>query len=76
MKAGNVKQEAFIKEWEKSHKYDYAEARKALEKEGLLVCDGYEYGSGWQTQEVPDGVLRFLQTLPSASEPCAWNLLK
>lgn len=45
--------------------------------EGLLckpcsVC-GYEYGSAWKKEEVPQDVIEFLKSLPEAEVRCAWT---
>ncbi|MDR2044891.1 MAG: hypothetical protein LBQ15_11135 [Clostridium sp.] len=47
--------------------------------EGLLcrpcpVC-GYQYGSAWLREEVPEDVLEWLYALPAAAVPCAWGRL-
>lgn len=67
MRAGTPKQEAFIREWKLSHKYDYTEACKALEEVGLLYDNGYKYGSSWLKEEVPLEVIKYLFSLPAIS---------
>lgn len=64
MRAGTPKQEAFIKQWRQTNKYDYTKACKALEEVGLLFDNGYKYGSSWLKEDVPNDVIRYLFTLP------------
>jgi len=66
MRAGTKKQEDAIRELRKTqHRgYKYDEACDYLSKIGLLVDDGYKYGTSWLTEEVPQDVLRWLFSLP------------
>lgn len=55
--AGTEKQEA----WLHAHGYDnwaneYDKTCKALKRAGLLVDDGYEFGTGWLKREIPADV--------------------
>lgn len=57
MKAGLSQQEAFITEWEKTHKYDYTEACKALQDAGLYclpVPEGVKCCGDWP-EEIKNG---------------------
>jgi len=74
MTAGTPKPEAFIKESEKTNKYDYTLACEALKKANLYDDNGYKYGTAWLSKEIPDNVIKFLDGLSEASKPCAWNL--
>ncbi len=66
MRAGTPKQEEAIRELRRTqHKgYRYDEACDYLREIGLLVDDGYKYGTSWLTEEVPQDVLRWLFSLP------------
>lgn len=67
MRAGTPKQEAFIREWRLSNKYSYNEACKALNEAGLLIDNGYRYGTSWLKEEVPKEVIKYLFSLPAIS---------
>lgn len=66
MRAGTKKQEDAIREWRKTKRgsYKYDDACKYLSKIGLLVDNGYRYGTSWLTEEVPQDVLKWLFSLP------------
>lgn len=65
MKAGDPVQEREVWRWRyQGNQYSYEAACKHLEKKGLLVHDGYRYGSAWKKEEVPDRILKWLFTLP------------
>lgn len=68
MRAGTKQQEAAVREWKMTHKYDYKEVCKYLDSIGLLFDAGYEYGTGWLKEDVPDGVLKWLFTLPGCGD--------
>ena len=72
MRAGTPKQEEFVRGWLLTNKYDYTRVCEALEAVGLLVDDGYKYGTSWLKEEVPTDILRYLFTLP-AIEGNSWN---
>lgn len=61
MCAGTIKQEAALKE----HGYSgsYTDDCNYLESIGLLVDDGYKYGSAWLYREIPDNVLQEIEDL-------------
>lgn len=63
MKAGTPKQEAFVEEWRKTNEYDYTNASKALEEAGLLVDDGYKYGSSWLREDLPEEIIQEVEQL-------------
>lgn len=55
------------------HAFDDYRARCAyLESIGLLVDDGYTYGSSWLVEEVPTDVLEWLAGLPDTDRQPAW----
>lgn len=72
LRAGTPAQEAAIRAHRKQ--IDTAEGRRAFDDYrahrsylgsiGLLVDDGYTYGSAWLVEEVPAGVLEWLAGLP------------
>jgi hypothetical protein len=72
MKAGTPAQEAFIKEWKKTNKYDYTVACEALKEVGLYEDNGYKYGTGWLKVEVPQDVIDWLFNLPNSEVKPAW----
>lgn len=66
-RAGTPKQEAFIRQWKLSNRYDYSAACDALAKVGLLYDNGYKYGSSWLKEELPIDVIEYLFSLPAVS---------
>lgn len=80
MRAGTPTQEAAIRARRKQ--IDTAEGCRAfddyrahcayLESIGLLVDDGYKYGSSWLVEEVPADVLEWLAGLPDTDCQPAW----
>ncbi len=77
--AGSPKQEAFVKEWLKTNKYDYDAVCVALSEAGLyedasyIYNDApYKYGHAWLTREVPANVIDWLFNLPNTKETPAW----
>lgn len=70
MRAGTKKQEDAIRKWRKTHSgdYTYNNACKYLSEIGLLVDDGYKYGTSWLTEEVPRDVLEWLFSLPGVGD--------
>ena len=71
MRAGTSAQEAALKNMPKSSNH-YTDACAFLEKRGLLVDDGYRYGSEWLREEVPAEILEFLAALPETTITPAW----
>lgn len=64
MHAGTIKQEDAIKEYLNGGKrYDYAEVCKYLDGVGLLVDDGYRYGSKWLKRDIPENDLKGIKEL-------------
>lgn len=57
MNAGTEKQTAFIKEWEKDHKYDYTAVCEALKEAGIYEDNGYKYGHAWLVKLLPEEVI-------------------
>lgn len=53
---------------------DYGNAADALANAGLSPDpeNGYQYGSAWLTEEVPEDVLQFLVSLPHTDKQPAW----
>lgn len=68
MHAGTSKQEKALKEWhhkDKHKAFTYDEDCKYLEHIGLLNDDGYEYGSSWLYEAIPDEDLNEIKALLS-----------
>ncbi len=61
--AGTFAQEKALKEWEKTHKYNYTAACQYLESCGLLVDKGYRYGTKWLCKPIPSEDVEFLTKL-------------
>jgi hypothetical protein len=72
MRAGTPKQETFLREWRKTNKGDYSQVCSALEAAGLLIDDGYKYGSAWLKEEVPQDIIQWLFSLPVSKVQPAW----
>jgi hypothetical protein len=77
MQPGTPRQMAIIRrrraEWDKSAAVShYNWAQRVLEEEGLLVDEGYRYGTGWLYVEVPEDILQWLTTLPDESAAFPW----
>ena len=53
MKAGDGEQERAVKEYTKNNPYDYTKVCEYLETKGLLVHNGYRYGTAWLKEEIP-----------------------
>lgn len=77
--AGTPKQEAAIKveqaaraTWGFPPLRDYREICAYLESIGLLVDDGYRYGTAWLHEDVPVDVLSWLAGLPDTDRQPAW----
>jgi len=68
MKPGTIRQEKRIKEKAIQNKPQdfYLHCRQLLEKENLLIDNGYEYGSQWLFAPLPDDVIKFLNEFPSS----------
>jgi len=76
MRAGSKIQEDWLRKYPRQTVYPethYEKTRKRLARAGLNPDpDGYKYGSRWNREEVPAGVLSFLQSLPTADKTPAW----
>jgi hypothetical protein len=72
MRAGTPAQEEFVREWKRERRYDYTKVCEALEGAGLLVDNGYRYGTAWLAEEVPAEVIAWLSALPDAETQPAW----
>ena len=73
MCAGNPEQERTLRQHKISGSighYDWACG--VLKNAGILVSDGYKYGSGWMTEEIPQTILEELAALPDSDKPPAW----
>ena len=74
MRAGTPAQEAELRK----HKFPgypasyYTWAKGILETAGLQPDNGYNYGSRWLTEALPDDVISFLESLPPADKTPAW----
>jgi hypothetical protein len=55
MNAGDELQETYLRAHGRGK--DYEETCAILEKAGLLIHDGYKYGSEWKAEKVPTDVL-------------------
>lgn len=65
MRAGTPKQEEAVRKWRPTaDDQGYDAACKMLESIGLLVDNGYRYGSSWLKEEVPVEVLEWLFDRP------------
>ena len=53
MHAGDKEQEATVKEYLKDNPYDYDKVCEYLKSKGLLIHNGYKYGSAWLKEEIP-----------------------
>ena len=63
MKAGDIEQEKAVKEYTKDHQYNYDNVCKYLETKGLLVHEGYRYGTAWKRHEIPAEDLEAIKKL-------------
>lgn len=75
--AGTEEQEDFLKEYFKAEniRYDYSEAKKALEENNLLtvkLSDGidYTYGTGWLYRAIPEEDLNKIVNLLMDGKLC------
>lgn len=75
MKAGTIKQEDFLRKKKSElnvRRLDYEVACKYLEEAGLLIDNGYKYGTSWLKEELPSEVIAFLEALPETDKTPAW----
>lgn len=63
--AGTKAQEKIINDaFEKTNEqYDYDKACSILDKEGLLIDNGYKYGSGWLYEPIPEEDLKEIESI-------------
>ena len=66
LRAGTQRQEDALRKYYEINprRHSYDEACEYLSEVGLLVDNGYKYGSSWLTEEVPQDVIRWLFSLP------------
>jgi|LSQX01.3.fsa_nt_gb hypothetical protein len=57
MHIGTERQEEFLKQWKKEHKYDYTAACEALKEVGLYEDNGHKYGHAWLVKPLPEEVI-------------------
>lgn len=73
MNAGTPRQMEFLRQNRKEGvARTYESDCKALEDAGLLVDEGYRYGTEWKFEEVPEDVLRFLFSF-NPGEGSSWE---
>lgn len=72
MHAGTRKQEKALQKKFGTSRVDYDKAVEYLKSIGLYEDNGYRYGSGWLTQEVPEKVLEWLKNLKNTTNRYAW----
>lgn len=53
MHAGTKKQEKLLKETKKLHNFDYKKEKEILQKNNLLIDNGYQYGTSWLYESIP-----------------------
>jgi hypothetical protein len=66
MRAGTMKQETFLREYRENHpdcRMSYEFACQVLSGADLLEDDGYRYGTAWLKEELPEGVIAYLESL-------------
>lgn len=63
MRAGTPAQEKAVKEYTKNNPYNYTKVCEYLETKGLLVVDGYRYGSAWLCEPIPSDDLKAIEKL-------------
>lgn len=57
MRAGTPKQEQAVREYCKNNEYNYNKVREYLNSIGLIVDNGYTYGTNWLYEEIPQHIL-------------------
>ena len=63
MNAGDEVQTHAVKEYTKNNPYDYKKVCEYLDKQNLLVHNGYRYGSAWLYREIPADDLAVIKAL-------------
>lgn len=62
--AGTIAQEKAIDEWKnQGNKYEYTAVCNYLDSIGLLVDNGYRYGTGWLYRPIPKDDLKLIENL-------------
>jgi len=62
-KAGDPEQEAAVKKYLETNTYDYKEVCKYLDSVGLLVHNGYKYGTSWLTEKIEENDLEVIKKI-------------
>ncbi len=64
MRAGTPRQQEIIRPWlKRTPNKDYTEQCNYLFSHGLLIDDGYKYGTAWLYEPLPDDVITFISGL-------------
>lgn len=64
MRAGTPRQQAILRPWlKRNQNKDYTEQCDYLFSHGLLIDDGYKYGTAWLYEPLPDDVITFISGL-------------
>lgn len=66
MNAGDAVQEQWLRE--NGHGKDYTETCEKLEQAGLLVHDGYKYGSEWKYEALPREIVNKVMSWHNSTE--------
>ena len=53
MHAGDKAQEEAVREYLQDNSYDYGRVCEYLKSKGLLIHNGYKYGTAWLKEEIP-----------------------
>lgn len=60
---GTPQQEEIVREARRTGRVSYEDAVKLLESHGLLIDNGYRYGTAWLSEELPSEVVQYLESL-------------
>lgn len=64
MRAGTPRQQEILRPWlKRTPNKDYTEQCDYLFSHGLLIDDGYKYGTAWLYEPLPDDVITFISGL-------------
>lgn len=63
MRPGTPQQEEVVREARRAGRVSYVDAVKLLESHGLLIDNGYRYGTAWLEEELPSEVVEYLESL-------------
>lgn len=61
MQAGTPAQMEYLKQFKKD-RLDYTQQCQKLEQVGLLIDNGYKYGSSWLYKSIPDDVIELIKS--------------